>query len=166
MSVPAAMRGAGLTQGAFYAHFDSKEALLATAFEHALTEALQMVDDAAAGRSGVEAVIAVAERYLSEEHRDRPEMGCPLPALFGEAAASTGRDRDMLARGLDAMRDRIEWVGGGTLDSDEAMAIVVLLVGAQVTARALRGTPSSTTVLATSRAWITALLRSSRPSGP
>lgn len=163
MSVPAAMRGAGLTQGAFYAHFDSKDALLTTAFEHALAEAVQMVDDAAAGRSGIDAVIAVADRYLSEEHRDRPDLGCPLPALFGEAAAASEvRDRDLLAHGLATMCDRIESAGGRAVDAESAMGIVVLLVGAQVTARALRGTSASTAALATSRALIVDLLRAPR----
>lgn len=165
MSVPAAMRGAGLTQGAFYAHFDSKEALLAAAFEHALSEAVRMVDDAAAGRSGIDAVIAIAERYLSEEHRDLPGIGCPLPALFGEAAATPlGQTAELLARGFDTMRDRIERAGGGVLNSDRAMAVVVSLVGAQVAARALRGNPASSEVLSACRASIPDLLRSS-PAG-
>lgn len=147
-SVPGAMRGAGLTQGAFYAHFGSKDELLAEAFDMALAEAGELIVGAAEGKRGSPAVAAVADAYLSEEHRDRPEIGCPLPGMLGEAATTESeRVGQLLAGGAATMRQRLGTVAGGDVADDALLASMVLMIGGQIVARALGDTPLSGDVL-------------------
>ena len=84
------MEEAGLTAGGFYAHFGSKEALLAETLAPAAAEAGARRDkdlEGVAGRAWVEAFV---ERYLSPSHRGKTEDGCPLPALVSEVARAGG----------------------------------------------------------------------------
>ncbi len=146
-SVQDATAGAGLTVGTFYAHFTDKQDLLTQAVEVALRQVGGMLDHAAAGRTGIDAVHAITDVYLSELHRDHVRMGCPLPAVLGEAAAvqkSKGTLPQQLVQFLEA---RVHAAGAGTVQQDEALALVVLLVGGQIIARATRGTPLSSNVL-------------------
>jgi TetR/AcrR family transcriptional repressor of nem operon len=75
------MKDAGLTNGAFYAHFESKEDLVATAISDQLRDQRERLATAAPGRAGLEQIIRT---YLSPEHRDHPEEGCPSAALLDE----------------------------------------------------------------------------------
>ena len=75
------MKDAGLTNGAFYAHFESKEDLVATAITDQLREQREQLATAAPGRAGLEQIVRT---YLSPEHRDNPEEGCPSAALLDE----------------------------------------------------------------------------------
>src|SRR5438477_12356410 len=64
------MADAGLTNGAFYAHFDSKEDLIANALAEQLREQRERFSDLPPDRAGVEQIV---RRYLSVQHRDDPE---------------------------------------------------------------------------------------------
>ncbi|MCP2243535.1 TetR/AcrR family transcriptional regulator [Lentzea aerocolonigenes] len=75
------MADAGLTNGAFYAHFESKEDLVATAVSDQLRDQREQLAAVAPGRAGVEQIVRA---YLSPEHRDHPEEGCPSAALLDE----------------------------------------------------------------------------------
>jgi AcrR family transcriptional regulator len=75
------MKDAGLTNGAFYAHFTSKEDLVTTAVAEQLREQRAWLDAVAPGRAGVEQMV---REYLTPEHRDNPEEGCPSAALLDE----------------------------------------------------------------------------------
>ncbi|RSM51840.1 TetR family transcriptional regulator [Amycolatopsis sp. WAC 01376] len=80
------MKDAGLTNGAFYAHFESKEDLVATAVSEQLREQREWLDSIAPGRAGIEQMV---REYLSPEHRDNPEGGCPSAALLDEITRCT-----------------------------------------------------------------------------
>jgi TetR/AcrR family transcriptional repressor of nem operon len=163
MSVERAMAGARRTVGGFYAHFSSKGELLAAAFDRAMDDIEQVMHAAARGRSGRDAVGDVAATYLSEEHRDRARDGCPLPAVAGGAAASAPRaTRQLLARGVTALCERVSDTGGGELHPDRALALAAVMVGGQILARATRGTPLSSRVLEVSRGITRLLLRDGR----
>ena len=114
--VAAVMSDAGLTNGAFYAHFASKEDLVANVLADQLRAQRQSLDAQPADRAGLEAFI---RSYLSPEHRDQAADGCPSAALLDEIArrpAATrqvftdeliGRDRrHRLAPGPDRSRGR------------------------------------------------------------
>lgn len=147
-SVDAAMRGAALTVGAFYAHFDSKEDLLAQAFARAMDEMGELVRVAAADQTGCAGLSGVVGTYLSQEHLRQSRHGCPLPAVTAEAAvAHDGRLHKMVAKGLDTMHARLLSIASGEVDADDALALVSVLVGSQVLARATRGTPLSDRLL-------------------
>src|SRR5215207_11453249 len=81
--VAAVMSDAGLTNGAFYAHFTSKEDLVANVLADQLRAQRQNVDAELSGRAGLEAFIRA---YLSPQHRDQSADGCPSAALLDEIA--------------------------------------------------------------------------------
>jgi TetR/AcrR family transcriptional repressor of nem operon len=81
VTVAEVMKAAELTHGAFYSHFESKEALMAAATEYAMETTLarwQRTSGTAKGRT------AWVGHYLSTEHRDNLATGCPIAALSGE----------------------------------------------------------------------------------
>src|SRR6059058_3820548 len=73
------MKDAGLTNGAFYAHFESKEDLVAAAVSDQLRDQREWLAAIAPGRAGLEQMVRT---YLTPEHRDNPEAGCPSAALL------------------------------------------------------------------------------------
>jgi TetR/AcrR family transcriptional repressor of nem operon len=75
------MADAGLTNGAFYAHFPSKDDLIATTLADQLREQRASFSERAPGRAGVEQYV---REYLSVQHRDNPGDGCPSAALLEE----------------------------------------------------------------------------------
>jgi TetR/AcrR family transcriptional regulator, transcriptional repressor for nem operon len=80
------MADAGLTNGAFYAHFASKNDLVATAVADQLAEQRASFSALAPGRAGVEQYV---RKYLSIQHRDNPDTGCPSAALLDEIGRFT-----------------------------------------------------------------------------
>src|ERR1044071_5658282 len=81
--VAAVMSDAGLTNGAFYAHFASKEDLVANVLADQLQVQRESFDAQPPGRAGLEAFIRV---YLSPQPRDESADGCPSAALLDEIA--------------------------------------------------------------------------------
>lgn len=102
--VTALMTDAGLTNGAFYAHFDSKDDLVAQVVADQLRAQLITLDQLAPGRAGVEQFLSW---YLSAEHRDAPADGCPSAALLDEIARSSGAVRSSYTKGLLALADEV-----------------------------------------------------------
>ena len=145
IAVAEVMASAGLTHGGFYAHFASKEALVAEAviatFDHARRRNPGL-DDALSEET---ADVRVAFRdylagYLSPDHRDGPERGCPLPSLAADMARDAGPAQANFARGLDRITERIEAVLTRLDVAEphrEASAIVAQMVGAVGLARAV-----------------------------
>jgi TetR/AcrR family transcriptional repressor of nem operon len=85
------MSDAGLTNGAFYSHFESKEDLVQTVLAHALSRREATLLAASEANVGLEATI---RDYLSSRHRDRPGGGCPTAALVAEVARHPKATRD------------------------------------------------------------------------
>jgi AcrR family transcriptional regulator len=79
------MADAGLTNGAFYAHFRSKDDLIASVVEEELRLQAAWVDALPTGRAGVEQLVRA---YIAPEHRDYPDAGCPSAALLDELGRS------------------------------------------------------------------------------
>jgi TetR/AcrR family transcriptional repressor of nem operon len=152
-SVMDVMRGAGLTVGGFYGHFDSKEQLFVEAIRHAARSAWSRLLRSSKSESPREQVRAMVRRYLSRSHRDHPEQGCLLPTATPEIAREGEPYRAALAEELDAfVRDCAELLGPENPDAhEEAVALVALMVGALTLSRALAGTPLSDRFLEASR---------------
>jgi TetR/AcrR family transcriptional regulator, transcriptional repressor for nem operon len=98
------MADAGLTNGAFYTHFESKDDLVAAAIGQQLREQLERFRQAAPGRSGVEELV---REYLSRGHRDDVEDGCPSAALLDEITRSDSTAKQMYTEGVTAIADEI-----------------------------------------------------------
>jgi len=96
------MKDAGLTNGAFYAHFASKEDLVANAVADQLRQQRTSVGADSPGRAGLEQFV---REYLSIEHRDSPEDGCPSAALLDEIGRSTDAVKQAFTEGLLAEID-------------------------------------------------------------
>src|SRR5438034_5865624 len=98
------MADAGLTNGAFYAHFESKEDLVASAVAEQLREQRQSFSAQPPGRAGLEQIVRA---YLSVEHRDNPEGGCPSAALLDEIGRSPDATKRPYTHGLLAVIDDV-----------------------------------------------------------
>lgn len=133
------MAGAGMTQGAFYKQFESKEDLVAQASRRALQEALDRWSAAAASRPD-DPLAAVVDFYLSEGHCSERSEGCPVVAL-GSDAARRGTDvRAPFEAGLKEYLALLGgWIGGSDRGESEskAMAVLATMVGAVLLARAV-----------------------------
>ncbi|MBZ5791856.1 TetR/AcrR family transcriptional regulator [Burkholderia contaminans] len=131
------MKEAGFTQGGFYNHFKSKDALVAEVMEKAMQD---RADSPNAG--SLDAQVAL---YLSAAHRDNVEAGCPLSGFAGDAPRLTDTARARYAHGLATYLDRLERmvaVEGGTPAQTrrDAIAVFSQMVGALVLSRAIAGT--------------------------
>jgi len=131
------MADAGLTNGAFYAHFASKEDLVATAVAGQLREQRESLSAVAPGRAGVEQFVRA---YLSAEHRDNPADGCPSAALLDEIGRSTDATKRAYTDGLLAVIDDI----AARLDSADqpsarvkTLSVFALMAGTLQLSRAL-----------------------------
>ena len=98
------MADAGLTNGAFYAHFASKEDLVATAVAEQLRAQAGGFGAQPPGAAGVEQVV---REYLSAEHRDHREEGCPSAALLDEIGRCSDTTKQAYTEGVLAVIDDI-----------------------------------------------------------
>jgi TetR/AcrR family transcriptional repressor of nem operon len=98
----ALMADAGLSVGAFYGHFASKDELVATAVADQLREQRESICAAARGGAGIEEIV---RSYLSPEHRDHREHGCPSAALLDEIGRATDATRAAYTAGALAVID-------------------------------------------------------------
>ena len=127
VTVGEVMKAAGLTHGAFYAHFSSKEELQAAAIAYGQKVSLGRVQ-----RSKKETKGSYADRYLGQRHRDNPGDGCTMAALAPEVARSTPELKAAFEQGLE---DILTAKGG---DRKEAIFQTAAMLGGVVLARAVR----------------------------
>ncbi|MBR0713339.1 TetR/AcrR family transcriptional regulator [Bradyrhizobium liaoningense] len=97
------MKEAGLTHGGFYAHFDSREALVIEAFAYAMDRSMEHWRKMTDQVSPEKRLSLIAETYLSALHRDDPGHGCSIPALGAEIARESPKTRKAFAGKLDEM---------------------------------------------------------------
>lgn len=133
------MKEAGLTHGAFYGQFASKEHLMAQACERAY-EQLHDRWTKVAGRSPDNPLAGIVSSYLSTAHRDSPGTGCATAALGADAARQGAPLRRAFTEGTKAQLDELTMLVPGTTQADRRRRAAVTLsamVGALVLARAL-----------------------------
>lgn len=139
-SVADIMKEAGLTHGGFYAHFDSREAMLAVAADRAGAEAVAMMERIAASTPPEHALDAVLRAYLSKEHVEGVETGCAIAALGSEMPRQTPEVRRSATRRIKEMIDLVarqspDW--GQPKAHEQALVTVATMVGALILARAV-----------------------------
>jgi TetR/AcrR family transcriptional repressor of nem operon len=148
-SVADVMKGAGLTVGGFYAHFDSKEGLVDEALRRTGTMLRERLFSRLEEKPEADRAEVVLKRYLSPAHRDEQSLGCPLPAVVGEIGTTASEHRNVLAEQVDALSTQLSdyLPRHGTPRRTLALGLVALMVGGLSLARALRGTDLSDEVI-------------------
>jgi len=134
------MKEAGLTHGGFYAHFPDRNALLAEAAGRAGEEAIAASARIAASAPPGKALEAMLKAYLSKEHLDHPETGCPLAALGSEMPRQAPEVRRAATRSIKEMIDLVArqspaW--GSPHAHRDAMVTLSTMLGCLVLARAV-----------------------------
>lgn len=137
IGIPALMQRAGLTHGAFYAHFPSRDTLVAEAIR---TAAAASAAGPLADAHSLEECLAA---YLAPEHLSHPERGCVIAALGGEGARQPAPVRAAFAEAVRGLLASIERKlhprpappAPSPAPSDEALRLVSAMVGAVLLAR-------------------------------
>jgi AcrR family transcriptional regulator len=140
ISVADLMEEAGLTHGGFYAHFASRDAMLAEALDEAANDSLDRLSKAADAAKPEDALDATMDFYLSDRHVAETERGCTLAALGSETGRQSPEVRHVMTRRVREMADVIErqmsgW--GKTSRHEDALAVMSTMVGALLIARAV-----------------------------
>jgi TetR/AcrR family transcriptional repressor of nem operon len=157
VSVPDVMGEVGMTRGGFYKHFESKEALVATAVEAAYDQQVEMLGRFFAEHPGDPAAARAAflDYYLSPEHRDDPGGGCPSVLA---AAISQGEPGSLPREAfLNGMRKVLAVLGVGEIGAEpderqsEVLAELATMIGALMMSRVTGGTPVSEAILTAAR---------------
>jgi AcrR family transcriptional regulator len=147
------MKEAGLTHGGFYAHFESREKMLAKALEHAgRSSADALCRHMAARRARGESPIrALVESYLSDKHLSSTETGCPVAALGSEMPRHGTDLQDESRRRVEALLSIVKQALPAGLAQENAMVITSTMVGALQLARVLGDNAQGKALLAASR---------------
>jgi TetR/AcrR family transcriptional repressor of nem operon len=155
VGVAAVMAKAGLTHGGFYAHFSSKDEMVAAGVGWMFDEGRARLERETEGRGPADALRAYVDFYLSTNHRDSRSAGCPLPFLSADAPRLPGPARERFARGVGdltgRLAERFEALGRSDPSAD-ARSLLSEMVGALSLARADPDPERSDAILSTSRA--------------
>jgi TetR/AcrR family transcriptional repressor of nem operon len=134
------MGRAGLTHGGFYAHFESKEQLVAEALRYASGQTTRTFDHTAAA-AGDRALEAVIDSYLDPAHLAHPERGCVVASLGPEAARGRRGVKRSLAQIIRARLDRLRRLMPASLPkrarNEKAAGAFACMVGGLILARGL-----------------------------
>ena len=150
LGVASIMAEAGLTHGGFYAHFPSRDALLAAAITRLFEKAIDGLDRYEAKYGAEAGLERYVDFYLSPKHRDDITLGCPIPALAGEARRSADEVKEAFDAGLDALAARL----GKLMPKGGKRAAIALLgemAGALTVSRAMADAKQSNELLAAKR---------------
>jgi TetR/AcrR family transcriptional repressor of nem operon len=138
--VAAIMREAGLTHGGFYAHFPSREAMLAEAADYAGAESVANSSRITEAAPPERALQALMDAYLSPAHLANMETGCPIAALGSEMPRQAPEVRRAATRRIKEMIDLVarqspDWGQPGA--HERALVTVATMVGTLILARAV-----------------------------
>ena len=134
------MKEAGLTHGGFYAHFDSREGMLAEAADRAGADTVAFLTRVAAAATPKKALEAMLSAYLSKGHVEGRESGCAVAALGSEMPRQAPKVRRAATRRIKEMIDLVarqspDWGQPG--GHERALVTVATALGALVLARAV-----------------------------
>lgn len=153
-AVSAVMRDAGLTHGGFYRHFDSKDQLLTESVSEGFREIADRLSEVGKQAQPGTAWKAIVKDYLSLEHCDHVEWGCPMVALGPELARADKAAKPRIFAELVNYRDRMLPFMPGRRTADKERAFFVIfstMIGAIEIARLLPEPVMREKVLTTAR---------------
>ena len=148
------MKEAGLTHGGFYAHFDSREALVIEAFNYAMDRATERWRKMAETTPPEQRLSSIVDSYLTPIHRDDPGHGCAVPTLGAEIARESAKTRKAfsvkLEQMIDMMADQVQDVPRRAARK-QAMATLATMMGTLVLSRIAGSGEFSDEILAAGR---------------
>jgi len=153
------MKEAGLTHGGFYAHFPSRDALLAEALVHAGRQSAERIAKGSATRQarGASPYRALVEGYLSERHLSGTENGCAVAALASEMPRQSPEVRSAAAQRVRGLIELVQQSLPEAADPARATTIASQMVGALQLARAVGDNAEGRALLAANRDALLAL---------
>jgi TetR/AcrR family transcriptional repressor of nem operon len=101
------MKEAGLTHGGFYAHFDSRDALVIEAVTHAMDRSTEKWRKLTEETAPDKRLSKIVNSYLAPDHRDDPGQGCAVPALAAEIARESAKTRRVFAGRMEQLIDML-----------------------------------------------------------
>lgn len=150
--VDAITEAAGLTHGAFYSQFESKEAVAAEALRLALDESRASWARDSSGKDKGDVVEMLIDRYLSPRHRDSLGTGCAVAALGSDLARQPKKVRDVFTEKLEETLESLAQLVPARTASrryDVAIRLFSSMVGALILARAVDDKALSRRILQT-----------------
>src|SRR6195952_1674420 len=132
------MKDAGLTHGGFYAHFNSREALVIEAFAYAMDRGTEHCRKLTEQTPPEKRLATIVNSYLSPLHRDNPGHGCAIPTLGAEIARESPKTRKAFAAKLEQMIDMLAAQVPGSSPKaarKQAMAVIATMMGTLVLSR-------------------------------
>jgi TetR/AcrR family transcriptional repressor of nem operon len=161
------MKEAGLTHGGFYAHFDSRDALVIEAFAYAMDRSTERWRRLAETTSPEKRLTAIVDSYLTRVHRDDPGHGCAVPTLGAEIARESPKTRKAfaakLAQMIEMLADQIPEVPRKAARK-QAMAAVATMMGTLVLSRIAGSGEFSDEILGAGREAVLERGKSARPA--
>ena len=161
------MKEAGLTHGGFYAHFDSREALVIEAFAYAMDRSTERWRKMAEQTAPEKRLAAIVESYLTPIHRDDPGHGCAVPTLGAEIARESLKTRKAFSAKLeqliDVMAEQILDVPRKTARK-QAMGTLATMMGALVMSRVAGSGELSDEILVAGREAALARAEATKPA--
>ena len=140
-SVMDIMKGAGLTVGGFYNHFDSKEELFVETLRNATSANWDQLLKSAKGDSPRSRALSMIRRYLSREHRDNKETGCLLPSAAPEVARTGEPYRSALEKELSTVVSSLaNMLDAGDESREKSLGLIALMYGGLSLSRAVADT--------------------------
>ncbi len=162
------MKEAGLTHGGFYAHFDSRDALVIEAFAYAMDRSLEHWRKLAAETPPEKRLATIIETYLTPTHRDDPGHGCAITTLGAEIAREGPKTRKAFAARLERMIDLIaDQIPGVPRKAarKQATGTLATIMGALIMARIAGSGETSDEILSAGReAALSGLAPGTRPA--
>jgi TetR/AcrR family transcriptional regulator, transcriptional repressor for nem operon len=163
------MKDAGLTHGGFYAHFDSREALVIEAFAHAMDRSTERWRKLGETTPPEQRLTAIVDSYLTPVHRDDPGHGCAVPTLAAEIARESPKTRRAFAGKLEQM---IEMMADQIPDvprkaaRKQATAAIATMMGTMVMARVAGTGEFSEEILGAGREAVLGRAAAPKPAAP
>lgn len=161
VAVSEVMEAAGLTHGGFYAHFKSKDALLAETLKGIFARSREKARRAVEGLPPRHALAAYIDFYVAKSHRDNPANGCAITALNSDLPRQSKQFRAVYDEGVKSLVGTIAgWLKGAGYEEPEKLAgaIFSAMVGAVSMSRSVADKQLSDELLESARAGIKARL--------
>ena len=165
ISVAAIMQRAGLTHGGFYAHFQSRDDLVAVSIDRMFEDAGKQTHRFLGADANPQDLSAFVDFYLSDAAMQSREQGCPIPSLSGEVSRMVPPAQERFEAGVSQLRDAIAFALKAIGHDDDANLASIMLaemVGAISVARTMRNAAAASQFLAAIRADLKRRIESGR----